>query len=151
QGTRIESVRLESGRTLAAGVFIDASYEGDLLANAGVSYHVGRESSVTYGERFAGVQRANAWSHQIVAPVDPYRVRGDASSGLLPGVSAAPPGNDGDGDHRVQAYNYRLILTDDPANRRPWTAPEGYNPARYELLARYIESADLQQVAGKVL
>ncbi|HUS90435.1 MAG TPA: FAD-dependent oxidoreductase, partial [Phycisphaerae bacterium] len=138
-GSVIETIRMESGRMFAADVFIDAGYEGDLMAHAGVTYAVGRESNATYGETYNGVQTARATSHQFstASPVDPYVVPGDPASGLLPLVGADPPGIDGQGDHRVQAYNFRLTVTQ-AANRRPWTAPPGYDPATYELLRRHI-------------
>ncbi|HEV7222370.1 MAG TPA: FAD-dependent oxidoreductase, partial [Pirellulales bacterium] len=137
QGLRIESVRMESGREFAGRVFIDASYEGDLMAKAGVSYHVGREANAAYDETLDGVQLGSK-KHQFNAPVDPYVVAGDPSSGLLPGIHAGGPGEHGQGDRRVQAYNFRMCLTDDPANRLPFPKPAGYDPLRYELLRRYI-------------
>lgn len=139
---RIVAIRLESGLHLAGRVFIDATYEGDLMAVAGVSYHVGRESNDTYGETLNGVQVRNAVSHQFIKSVDPYVRPGDPSSGLLPGVHGDDPGRDGEGDHRVQAYCYRLCTTDVPQNRRPWPKPEGYDPLRYELLLRNFEAGD---------
>ena len=142
RGSRITSIVMESGRAFAGRVFIDATYEGDLMALAGVSYHVGRESNATYGETLNGVQTANAVHHQFVKPVDPYVVPGDPGSGLLPGVDPAGPGVEGHGDHRVQAYNFRLCTTDVPENRRPWPQPAGYDPAAYELLLRNFEAGD---------
>jgi len=138
EGARLRLIRMESGRRFHGRVFIDATYEGDLMAKAGVSYHVGRESNATYGEKFNGIQKRLALHHQFVHKVDPYVVPGDPSSGLLPEIHGSDPGSDGEGDHRIQAYNFRLCLTDDPANRLPIPAPEGYDPARYELLLRYI-------------
>src|SRR5438477_12936292 len=101
-GTRIVSITTESGNTYRGKVFIDATYEGDLMAKAGVSYHVGREANKVYGETLNGVQVKNAVHHQFVKSVDPFLKPGDSSSGLLPGVNAAPPGDDGEGDQRVQ-------------------------------------------------
>jgi len=137
QGTRIVTIRMESGRRFAAKMFIDASYEGDLLAKAGVRYHVGREASATYGESLNGVQLGSK-KHQFLVQVDPYRVPGDANSGLLPGIHAASPGEQGAGDKRVQAYNFRMCLTDSPEIRVPFPKPTGYDPLRYELLLRTI-------------
>ena len=139
EGTTLGSARMESGRVYAGRVFIDASYEGDLMAKAGVSYAVGREGNDVYGETLNGVQTNNATNHQFQVRVDPYRVPGQPESGLLPGLHAGGPGAEGSGDRRVQAYNFRLTLTDAPANRLPIPRPEGYDPLRYELLRRYIE------------
>ena len=122
-----------------AKMFIDCTYEGDLLAAAGVQYAVGRESVQKYNEPLNGI-RAHTPSHQFKTKVDPYRTPGDPASGLLPLIQEGDGGTPGDGDHRVQAYNFRLCLTRDPANRVEITAPDGYDPARYELLARHVES-----------
>ena len=122
---RIVSIRMESGRRFAGSMFIDASYEGDVMARAGVSYHVGRESQATYDESLNGVRTAEATSHQFVRDVDPFVKPGDPASGLLPLVSPDPPGADGSGDHRVQAYNFRMCTTDVPENRRPWPSVRG--------------------------
>lgn len=150
-GTKIESIRMESGRTFGGAMFIDATYEGDLMAKAGVSYATGRESNATYGEKYNGVQKNSAWSHQFGSRVDPYVVPGDPSSGLLWGISPLPPGEEGSADHRIQAYNYRLTFTKDPNNKLPWTKPDNYDPAKYELLARYIDVHGITQVSGKLL
>jgi hypothetical protein len=137
-GNRITSITMESGLTLRGAMFIDASYEGDLMARAGVSYHVGREANATYGETVNGVFFGD--KHQFKAPVDPYVVPGDPASGLLPGIHGGDPGQAGQGDRRVQAYNFRMCMTDVPGNRIPWPRPEGYDPRRYELLLRYIRA-----------
>jgi len=123
-------------------MFIDATYEGDLMAKAGVSYHVGREANKTYDETLNGIQVKNATKHQFIKKIDPYVKPGDPTSGLLPRVEAGPPGNDGDGDQRVQAYNYRLCATDKPDNRRPWPKPANYDEKQYELLLRNFEAGD---------
>ncbi len=136
----IASLRMESGKVYEGRAFIDATYEGDLMAKAGVSYHVGREANAVYGETLNGVQTKNAASHQFNVRVDPYVVPGDPKSGLLPGIHDGGPGEEGSGDHRVQAYNFRMTLTDAPANRLPIPKPDGYDPRRYELLRRYIEA-----------
>jgi hypothetical protein len=136
----IASVRMESGRVYDGRVFVDATYEGDLMAKAGVTYHVGREANAVYGETLNGVQTKNATSHQFRVRVDPYVVPGDPKSGLLPGIHDGGPGEEGSGDRRVQAYNFRMTLTDAPANRLPIPRPEGYDPLRYELLRRYIQA-----------
>jgi hypothetical protein len=138
KGPAIASVRMESGKVYEGRAFIDATYEGDLMAKAGVSYHVGREANSVYGETLDGVQTKNATSHQFKVEVDPYVTPGDPKSGLLPGIHDGGPGEEGSGDRRVQAYNYRMTLTDAPANRLPIPRPGGYDPSRYELLRRYV-------------
>lgn len=132
---RMTSIRMESGREFAAKVFIDASYEGDVMAKAGVSYIVGREPNSTYGETLNG---AFPFTPAPFPKISPYVVPGDPKSGLLPRVEAKPPGPKGTGDHRVQAYNFRVCLTDIPENRVPIEKPANYNPLEYELLARHI-------------
>jgi hypothetical protein len=139
---RIVALRMESGRQVTGRVFIDASYEGDVMAKAGVRYHVGREANAVYGETLNGSQPdmdARHW-HKFFFPLDPYVKPGDPASGLLPGISPDQPPLTGVGDHRVQAYNFRLCLTAVPENRRPFPKPPGYDPRRYELLARYLEA-----------
>jgi hypothetical protein len=142
EGTRIVSIRMESGREFAGAMFIDATYEGDLLAKAGCSYRVGREANAEFGETLNGIQVGRADKHQFIVPVDPWVRKGDRSSGLLPGVSDEPPGEDGAADHRVQAYCYRLCTTDVPENRVPWPKPATYDPLRFELLLRNFEAGD---------
>lgn len=143
-GTSIESITMESKRTFRGSMFIDASYEGDLMAKAGVKYHVGRESNQMYGETINGLQIAGAVQHQFVKPVDAFIVPGKPESGLLRNVTVMPTGKDGDGDHRIQAYNFRLCTTDHPDNRRPWPKPESYNESNYEVLLRNFEAGDLR-------
>lgn len=123
-------------KVITAKVFIDCTYEGDLMARAGVPYFVGREANSEYGETFNGVQLMDG--HQIPDNVDPYKVPGNAGSGLLWGISDEPLAPTGSGDKKVQAYNYRICLTTDEANRIPITQPENYDVTRYELLARLI-------------
>ena len=135
---RIISLTTQSGLTVRAKMFIDATYEGDLMARAGVSYFVGREANEVYGEKNNGVQVHSA--HQFDLPVDPYLVAGDPKSGLLPGVNPALTEPSGSGDQRVQAYNFRLCLTNDPANRISYEKPDGYDAREYELLARYLQA-----------
>lgn len=142
QGARITGLRMESGRLISGRMFIDATYEGDVMAKAGCRYHVGREANSVYGETLNGVQVAHARSHQFIKDVDPYVKPGDPSSGLLPLIQSNPPGKDGDGDSHLQAYNFRMCTTDVAENRRPWPKPEGYDPARYELLLRNCEAGD---------
>ena len=139
EGARIAALRMENGDVFRAKYFIDASYEGDLMAKAGVSYHVGRESNALYGETLNGV-RAETPHHQFSLPVDPYLEPGDPSSGLLPFIQDDGPGAPGEGDACVQAYNFRLCMTQVEENRVPWSAPPHYDERDYELLARYIAS-----------
>ena len=141
-GTRITAVVMESGRVFPGRAFIDATYEGDLMAKAGVNYAVGREANAQYGETLNGVQTRNAVSHQFAKPVDPYVTPGDPKSGLLPGIHDGSPGEEGTADHRVQAYNFRLCTTDVAENRCDWPKPAGYNPLDYELLLRNFEAGD---------
>lgn len=134
--------KLKPAKTIRAKVFIDCSYEGDLMAKAGVSYKVGREDASVYGESYNGVQVQPAATpqhgNQIPDGVDPYKTPGDPKSGLLWGISNVPLASIGTGDNHVQAYNFRICLTDDPANRITIAKPPGYDPVRYELLPRYI-------------
>jgi hypothetical protein len=148
---RIVSIRMESGRTFRGKMFVDATYEGDLMAKAGVSYFVGREANSQYGETLNGVQVKNSTKHQFVKPVDPYVNAGDPKSGLLPRVEAGPPEPDGTADKRVQAYNYRLCATDQPANRCPWPKPANYDERQYEILLRNFEAGDLRLPWNPVL
>ncbi len=142
EGARIVALRTVGGREFRARMFIDATYEGDLLAQAGVSFTVGRESNAQYDETLNGNQVGNARYHQFVKPVDPYLIPGDASSGLLPGIESGGAGVDGEADHRLQAYCFRLCATDVAANRRAWPKPADYDEARYELLLRNLEAGD---------
>ncbi|TDJ72299.1 MAG: FAD-dependent oxidoreductase [Planctomycetota bacterium] len=141
-GGRILSIRTERGRVFPGAMFIDATYEGDLMAAAGVSYTVGREPNATYGETLNGVQAERAIHHQFTEPVDPYVVPGDPASGLLFGIQMGGPGEKGAGDDRVQAYCFRICATDVPENRLPWPKPADYDPAHYELLLRNFEAGD---------
>jgi len=135
EGNRIRALVFENGVRIEARVFVDATYEGDLLARAGVSYHVGRESNATYGEKFNGYFIAD--KHQFRFPVDPYRIAGDPSSGLLPGIRSEPARERGSGDNWVQAYNFRMWLTT-AAEGLPLPKPAGYNAGDYALLLRYL-------------
>ncbi len=118
-----------------AKVFIDASYEGDLMAKAGVSCIVGREANAQYGETLNGTF---PFTPAPFPKISPYVVAGDPKSGLLPRVESKPPAPKGSGDHRVQAYNFRICLTDIEDNRAPIEKPASYNPLDYELLTRHI-------------
>jgi hypothetical protein len=144
-GKRITSITMESGETYSGRMFIDATYEGDLMAAAGVSYAVGRESNQKYEETLNGVaRRYNTHKHRFVVDVDPYLVEGDPNSGLLPGVHGDPPGEEGAGDHRIQAYCFRMCMSNVPQNRVPFPKPDGYNEKQYELLLRNFEAGDLR-------
>ncbi len=138
---RITAIATDDGSVIAGRMFIDATYEGDLMAAAGVSFTVGREANAQYGETLNGVQVARADKHQFTHPVDPFVQPGVLSSGLLPGIST-DPGTDGEADKRVQAYNYRIAMTDVAANRVPFEKPADYNPLDHELLLRNFEAGD---------
>jgi len=122
-----------------AAMFIDASYEGDLMAMAKVSSTIGREPVARYGESLNGI-RANTPKHQFIVDVDPYVKLGDAASGLLPLIQSGDGGQPGDGDSRVQAYNFRLCFTRRAENRIPIQPPPNYDARGFELLARYIQA-----------
>jgi hypothetical protein len=139
---RILGIRMESGDVFRGKMFIDATYEGDLLATAGVSYTVGREANSEYGETLNGVQTKQAVHHQLVGNIDPYVMPGNPSSGLVSLIDSEGPGEEGAADHRVQAYCYRMCLTDHPANRIPFHQPEGYRADWYELLFRNYEAGE---------
>jgi hypothetical protein len=150
----INSISMESGDTYFGKVFIDATYEGDLMAAAGISYTVGRESNSEYGESLNGVQTSkfgttllgtvsnNSVYHNFIDGVDPYIIKGDPSSGLLPFITEGESITDGQGDKGIQAYCFRMTLTDHPENRIPFTKPENYNELEYELLFRNYEAAE---------
>lgn len=151
KGTDIVSIRTAGGDacedTLAfkAKWFIDASYEGDLMAEAGVSYRIGREDCSEYGETWNGVHMRHL--HQFPDGVDPYVVPGDPSSGLLWGISEGSLAPQGSGDSLIQAYNYRICLTDNPQNRIPIEKPDNYDPSKYELLLRVYEAQpDMREI-----
>lgn len=139
----ITSIVLESSsgngtqQTIAAKMFIDCSYEGDLMARAKVSYRVGREANREFGESYNGVQLRD--KHQFVDGIDPYKTKGKPESGLLWGISPDALAPAGSGDKKVQAYNFRICLTNDPKNMVPITKPENYDSSRYELLVRVME------------
>ena len=141
---RLTAITMESGKRFEGAMFLDATYEGDLLAAAGVSYHVGREANAVYGETLNGVQKSQMKGHLFTKPVDPYVVPGDPASGLVAHVSAERPGEDGAGDARIQAFNFRMCMSKDARNRVPFPKPEGYDEAPYELLFRNFEAGDLR-------
>jgi hypothetical protein len=125
-------------KTFSGKMFIDATYEGDLMASAGVSYTIGREANSQYGETYNGVQLMTG--HQFPDGVDPYKEPGDPSSGLLWGISDEQLDPNGTGDKKIQAYNFRICLTNDPANQVEITRPEGYDSTQFDLLVRLFEA-----------
>ena len=140
EGATIKSISTLSGKTFVGKRFIDATYEGDLMAAAGVSYVVGREANAEFGETLDGVQVARAIYHQFQGFVDPYVERGKPESGLLPYVNEKISGKDGEADKLVQAYCLRMCLTNEPKNLVPIVKPEDYDELDYELLLRSIEA-----------
>lgn len=150
----INSISMESGEIYHGKVFIDATYEGDLMAAAGISYTVGRESNLQYGETLNGVQTSefgetlkgtisyNSVHHNFIDGVDPYIIKGDPSGGLLPFINEGGPGTEGKGDRGIQAYCFRMTLTDHPENRIPFEKPDNYKELDYELLFRNYEAAE---------
>ncbi len=135
KGKRIASITTLNGDRFEGRLFIDASYEGDLLPRAGITYTWGREGKDAYGESLAG-RRSFSPKHQFVAPVSPY----DSNGELSPLVYAGNDGEVGQADRKVQAYNFRLCMTKDKENQVPWPKPEGYDPTRWELLGRYLKA-----------
>jgi hypothetical protein len=144
-GKRITSITMESRDEYVAKMFIDATYEGDLMAAAGVSYTVGREPNKQYDETLNGVARKwNQHLHRFTAKVDPFVKPGDPKSGLLFGIDSDPLPADGEGDKRLQAYCFRMCMSDVPANRVPFEKPADYDEKKYELLFRNFEAGDLR-------
>lgn len=139
--TTLKEITLETAggktQTIRAAMFIDCSYEGDLMAKAGVSYTVGREANSQYNETYNGVQLMHG--HQLPDGIDPYRTPGKPESGLVWGIGTDNLAPTGAGDKKVQAYNYRICLSKNPANQIPITKPADYDPARYELVLRIME------------
>ena len=150
-GRRILSITTLSGKTFRGRMFIDATYVGDLMAAAGVTYTVGREAESQYGETLAGVRRGDTKPRihytqgdkdHFIKDVDPHITPGDAGSGLLPFVFKPDNLTNGQGDKKIQAYNYRVCLTTDPALRIPIEKPAGYREIYHELLLRNFEAGD---------
>lgn len=138
---KIVSMITLSGKTYFGKVFVDATYEGDLMAAAGISYHVGREAGSVYGEEWNGVQSGVfQHGHWYQSDISPYLVPGDPGSGVLPLISTDPPGSRHSGDDKIQAYCFRTCLTDHGPNRVAFAKPKGYDPGQYELLARVFET-----------
>ena len=139
---KITEITMENGNRFKGKVFMDCSYEGDLLAKAGISFFVGRESNATYKEIYNGIQ-FGAPHHKFEKWIDPYVIEGDPESGVLPGITEDDPtklGYQGQGDRRIQAYNFRICLTKDKNNQVPFPKPPKYDAQRYQLLLRYIQS-----------
>ncbi|KAK5688049.1 hypothetical protein LTS10_000027 [Elasticomyces elasticus] len=146
----IRSICLEHGNVLTGKVFVEATYEGDLLAASDIPWTIGRESSSTYNESLAGI-RGETLYRQIEVDIDPHRNAGEPSSGLLYGISDEAFGIPGDGDLHLQSYSYRVPLTDTPENRVPFTRPDSYDPAHYELHRRYFAAGGKCYVPKKRL
>lgn len=143
-GEKITAITTLSGKTYEGKMFIDATYEGDLMAAAGVDYHVGREAQSVYDEKWNGIQ-VGVLHHRhhfgaVKEPISAYKIPGDPKSGVLPRVSTAPPGEYGAGDKGVQAYCFRACYTNDPSNRVPFPKPEGYDANQYEILLRVLNT-----------
>lgn len=147
---KITSITMLDGEVYKGKIFVDATYEGDLMAAAGVNYHVGREANSVYGEEWNGVQKGKYHhSHNFQQlNISPYVIPGDPTSGVLPRISTEDPGENGEGDHRVQAYNYRLCTTNAEGNVVPFEKPENYNPAQYELLRRVFRGGRHSMFGG---
>lgn len=138
---KIVSMTTLSGKTFKGKIFIDATYEGDLMASADVSYHVGRESSKTYDEKWNGVQTGVLHhQHWFWENISPYKIAGDPSSGLLPRISPLPPGEFGTADNKIQAYCFRLCMTNHPENKVPFSKPKNYDASQYSLLLRSLQT-----------
>ena len=137
----VKSIKTLSGKLFYGKMFIDATYEGDLMASAGVSYHVGREACSVYNETWNGVQ-ADVMQHPhfFKTKIDPFKVPGKPETGLLFGISPQPIAENCTGDTKIQAYCFRLCMSNHPDNRTPFTKPENYNPENYELLGRVFNS-----------
>ena len=157
KGNLIEAIEVENSafpdkatnRSIKAKQFIDCSYEGDLMARAGVSYTVGREATSQYNEAYNGVQFMD--KHQFLDGIDPYSIPGKPESGLLWGISQEKLAPNGTGDRKIQAYNYRLCLTDVPENRIEITRPAGYDSTKYELLLRQIASKEPKELTWNLM
>lgn len=137
KGVALQSIQMQNGNLFYADVFIDATYEGDLLYAAGVSTIIGRESNQQYGETLNGI-RAKTDHAQFAVKVDPYKISGDPSSGLIHTILNEPFGRPGEGDKSLQAYCFRVCLTSNVANQIVFSEPDGYNRNDYEIYLRYV-------------
>ncbi len=151
EGARITAIVMEDGTRYEGRMFIDATYEGDLLAKAGASYTIGREANATYNETWNGSQAPHFHLHQFPdgANVDPYVVPGKPESGVLPIIDTTGPGEEGAADKRIQAYCFRMCLTSDPKNSLPIAKPEGYDEKDHELLLRFAETGKYHEPSRK--
>lgn len=147
---KITSIAMLDGTIYKAKIFIDATYEGDLMAAAGVNYHVGREANSVYNEQWNGVQKGvYHHSHNFQElNISPYIIPGDSTSGVLPRIATGRIGENGSGDNGVQAYNYRLCTTNAEGNIVPFEKPENYDPAQYELLRRIFKGGRHSMFGG---
>ena len=150
-GSAIKTITLENeqgqaAQTISAKIFIDCTYEGDLMAKAGVSYTTGREANSAFNETANGVQLKE--KHQFPDNIDPYRTSGKPESGLLWGISNESLAAPGSGDKKIQTYNFRICLTNDSANRIAITQPEGYDSTQYELLLRFLAVKPAKDLDG---
>ena len=143
QGTRIASIQMEGGTVYQGQAYIDGTYEGDLMKQAGVSYSIGREARAKYGESLAGRQDILPSAHQFRAAVSPYGPDGALLPYIIPQDRVVPTG---EGDGHVQSYCFRICLTNDPSNRLPIEAPEHYDAKRFGLVRNYL--AALGDTAG---
>ena len=138
---KIESFKTLSGKTFQGKMFIDATYEGDLMAASGVKYNVGRESINTYNEKWNGVQTGVLHhKHWFSSKISPYKIPDDPSSGVLPLISTEKPGEYGSGDNKIQAYCFRTCMTNHEENRLPFPKPQNYDAGQYELLVRMFKT-----------
>ncbi|MBM3767056.1 MAG: FAD-dependent oxidoreductase [Acidobacteria bacterium] len=151
RGNRIATIVTEGGAEYSGKMFIDATYEGDLMAKAGVKYTIGRESNAQYGENYNGSQAPHRHQHQFPdgALVSPYVVPGDPKSGLLPIIDPNGPGEIGIGDKRIQAYCFRMCLSRIPENRIAIEKPAGYDERDHELLLRFAETGKYHNPSSK--
>ena len=135
----IKEVELENGQVILADMFIDATIEGDLVHYAGVDTYIGRESNTKFGEAKNGIRGTNTY-RQFEVQVDPYKIPGDLTSGVIHTIQDESLGTPGAGDHRIQAYCYRVCLTQKESNKVPFKKPDGYDRGQYEIYLRYLNA-----------
>lgn len=146
-GARINQIKLDNGLQVKAKYFIDASIEGDLIHYAGITTNIGRESNATYNETKNGIRGENTFA-QFQVNVDPYVIPGDSTSGVIPTIFDEPLGDPGSADKRLQAYCFRVCLTQDSTNKVPISKPENYDPSQYEIYIRYAEAGGRIHIPG---
>lgn len=139
KNNNIIRIKMESGKKYEATIFVDATYEGDLMAKSGVTYTIGREANSLYNETMNGILPGN-YAHKSKGKIDPYLIPGNPESGLLPFIEPKASGSKGEGDHRLQAYCYRFTLSKNPENQIPIQKPENYNPLWFEHIYRWVEA-----------